>query len=128
MNIPSLFPDGAYLADSQGFVDRLIQDFAQNLGITLVMERICRATSIDVRKNRIPGMVYLTSLTMIPIPVIWLMLKTALDTGDKFSCVLYQTATIFYVILMEKYSELRLHSKQRPFFGSFLRQQTRLPE
>ena len=46
------------------------------------------------------------------------MSETGLDTGNKFSCVLYQIAAVFHVILMEEYSELCLDSKQRPLFVS----------
>ena len=61
INIPSFYPDGAYLPVSQGFVDRLIQDFSQNLGVTLVIESR-RESGFDFRKNRMPGVVYLTEL------------------------------------------------------------------
>jgi len=51
INIPCLYRGGAYLPVSQRFVDRLIQDVAQNLGLSLVIESRYEATSIDARKT-----------------------------------------------------------------------------
>ena len=58
INTPCLFPHGDDLPVSQGFVDRLTQDFAQELGLSLVMKRNYRG------RDRIPGMVYLALLKM----------------------------------------------------------------
>ena len=56
----------AYLPVSQGFVDRLTQDMAQGFRINaFVMESRYRWTSVDARKNRMPGVVYLTELKIV---------------------------------------------------------------
>ena len=62
--IPCLFPLGGYLPVSQGFVDRLTQDVAQDLGISLVIDSKYRERGVDTRDRTMPGMVFLTQLQM----------------------------------------------------------------
>ena len=52
INIPRFFLGGAYLPVSQEFVDRLVQDLTQDLGVSLIMESDYREVGVDNKKKQ----------------------------------------------------------------------------